>query len=95
MSFFHNLLLPSSGVVNVDGGNFDVQVKKNLVEKKSTAHKMRHVKMTRQVFVLEVLNCLLQSDDVPFPRDVFLDGTFFASPRSQIPAQNAEPPLLA
>ena len=51
---------------------------------------MRHVEMTRQVFVLEALDCLLQSDDVPFPRDVFFDGTFSASPRSRIPAQNAE-----
>ena len=55
---------------------------------------MRHMEMTRQVHVLEVLDCLLQSDDVPFHRDVFFDGTFFASSRSRIPAQNAEARLL-
>ena len=38
---------------------------------------MGHVKKTRQVIVLEVLNCLLQSNDVPFHRDVVFDGNFF------------------
>ena len=50
--------------------------------------------MTRQVFVLEVLNCLLQSNDVPFHRNVFFDGAFFASSRSRIPVQNAAACLL-
>ena len=61
-----------------------------LVEQYSTASVMSHMKMTRQVFVLEVLNCILQSNDVPFPRNVFFDGAFFSSPRSMIPVQNAE-----
>ena len=43
---------------------------------------------------LEVLNCLLQSNDVPFHRNVFFDGAFFASSRSRIPVQNAEACLL-
>ena len=73
--------------MEVYGRNFD-GVKSVLVEQDSTASMMRHMKMPRQVFVLEVLDCLLQSDGVPFPRDVFLDGTFFASSRSRIPAQN-------
>ena len=38
---------------------------------------MGHVKKTRQVIVLEVLDCLLQGDDVPFSRDVVFDGNFF------------------
>ena len=38
---------------------------------------MRHMEMTCQVFVLEVLDCLLQDDDVPFHRDVFFDGARF------------------
>ena len=38
---------------------------------------MGHVKKTRKVIVLEVLDCLLQGDDVPFPRDVVFDGNFF------------------
>ena len=54
-----------------------------------------HIKMTRQVIVLEVLDCTLQSNDVPFHRDVLINGTFFPSSRSQIPSQNAELPLLA
>ena len=59
------------------GGNLDVRVKSVLVEQDSTATIMSHMEVTRQVFVLEVLDCLLQSNDVPFPRDLFLDGTFF------------------
>ena len=51
--------------------------------------------MTRQAFVMKVLHCLLQSNDVPFHRDVLINGTFFPSSRSQIPSQNAELPLLA
>ena len=56
---------------------------------------LRHVEMIRQVFVLEVLDCLLQSDVVPFFRGVFLHDTFFASSKSRIPAQSAEARLLA
>ena len=50
--------------------------------------------MTRQVFVLEPLNCLLQSIHAAFLRDVFFDGAFFASSRSRVPVQNAEECLL-
>ena len=42
-----------------------------LVEQDITTSVMRHMEMTRQVYVLEVLDCFLQTDDVPFPRDVF------------------------
>ena len=55
---------------------------------------MRHMEMTCEVFVLEVLDCLLQDDDVPFHRDVVFDGAFFASSRSSVPVQNAEACLL-
>ena len=34
--------------------------------------------MTRQVIVLEVLDCALQSNDVPFLRDVLINGTFLS-----------------
>ena len=66
--------------------------KVSLLKKSCAFGVMSHMKMTRQVFVLEVLNCLLQSNDVPFHRNVFFDGAFFAS--SRIPVQNAEACLL-
>ena len=69
-------------------------MKNVFVEQYRTSNKMSHIKMTRQEIVLEVLDCLLQCDDVPFPRDVLINGTFFPSSRSQIPTQNAEPLLL-
>ena len=62
--------------MEVNGSNFDLRVKSVLVEQDGTASTMSHIEMTRQVFVLEVLDGLLQSNDVPFPRDVLLDGIF-------------------
>ena len=62
-----------SGIVQVNGGNFDVRVKGVLVERYSTSSKMSHFKMTRPVIVLEVLDCFLQGDDMPFSRNVFLN----------------------
>ena len=94
MSFSHDLLLPISGIVEVNGGNLDVRVKNVLIGKDSTVTIMSHIKVTRQELVLEVLDCLLQSSDGPFHRDVFLDGTFFPPSGAWIPALNAEPPLL-
>ena len=85
---------PIPGVVEVNGTDLDVRVEGVVVEKNCASGVMSHMKMTRQVFVLEVLNCLLQSNDVPFPRNVFPDGAFFASSRSRIPVQNAEACLL-
>ena len=56
---------------------------------------MGHIEMIRQELVLKVLSCLLQCDDVPFPHNVLLDGSFFSASGSWIPLQNAEPPLFA
>ena len=43
-----------------------------LVQQDSTASILGHIEMTRQILVLEVLNCLLQCDYVPFLRIVLL-----------------------
>ena len=43
-----------------------------LIQQDSTDSIMGHIEMTRQALVLEVLNCLLQCDYVPFPRIVLL-----------------------
>ena len=87
-------MLPIPGVVEVNGADLNVRMEGVLVEKNSASGVMSHMKMTRQIIVLEVLNCLLQGNDVPFPRDVFFDGAFFASSRSRVPVQNAEACLL-
>ena len=59
------------------GGNLDVPVESVFLEQESTPFMMDLIKMSPQKLVLKGLNCILQCDDVPFPRDVFLDGTFF------------------
>ena len=78
--------------MEVNGADLHVRMEGVLVEKNSASGcVMSHMKMTRQVLVL---NCLLQSNDVPFLRDVFFGGAFFASSRSRVPVQNAEACLL-
>ena len=77
-------MLPIPSVVEVNGADFDVRVEGVNFEKKLNIRRNEQMDMTRQVFVLEVLDCVLQSNDVPFPRDVFFDGAFFCSSRSRI-----------
>ena len=93
LSFSHNMLLSISSIVEKKRGNLDVQVNSVLIEQDSTTSIMGHIEMTRQVLVLEVLNCLLQSDDGPLPCNVLLDG-FFSSSGSWIPVVDAEPLLF-
>ena len=86
-------MLPIPGIVKVNGADLDVRAEGVLVEQNCASSAMRHMAMIPQV-VLEVLDCLLQSDDVPCLRDVFFDGTFFASSRSRIPSHNVEARLF-
>ena len=65
------LMLPIPSIVEVNGADLDDRVERVPVEQNCTSGVMSHMKMTRQVFVLEVLNCVLQSNDVPSPRNVF------------------------
>ena len=74
--------------------DFDVRVKGVLVKQDSTASEVGNAKVIREALVLEVLNRLLERNHVPFPRNVFFDGTFSAASRSRVPAQNAEACLL-
>ena len=90
MSFSHNMWLPISSVMEVFRGNLDVRVKSVLIAQDSTASIMGHIEMICQELVLKVNSCLLQCDDVPFPRNVLLDGTFFSTSRSWIPVVDAE-----
>ena len=81
-------------IVRYTTSDLNVRMEGVLVEKNNASGVMSHIKMTRHAFVLKVLNCLLQSNDVPFLRDVLFDGAFFASSRSSVPVQNAEACLL-
>ena len=45
--------------------------------------------------VLQVLNCFLQGDDVPFSSNVPFDTSFLSTSRSRVPLMNTEPRLFS
>ena len=55
---------------------------------------MCDVEAILQELVIQVFNRFLQGDDVPLPRSVLFDGSFFSTPRSWVPIINTEPPLF-
>ena len=87
-------MLPIPGVVEVNGLDFDVRVKGVLIEQDSAASVVGNVKVIREALVLEVIDCLLERNHVPFHRNVLFSGTFSASSRCRIPARDAEACLL-
>ena len=87
-------MLPISIVVEVDGLDSDVRVKGVFVTQDSTTSIMGDVEVIREALVLEVLDRFLDGNNVSFPRNVFFNGTFCASSRSRIPAQDAEACVL-
>ena len=87
-------MFPIPGVVKVNGLDFDARVKGVVIEQDSTASVVVNARVMREALVLEVIDCLLERNHVPFPRTVLFNGTFSASSRSRIPAQDAEARLL-
>ena len=81
-------MLPISIVVEVDALDSGVRLKCVFVQEDSTTSIMGNVEVIREALVLEVPN------HVPFPRNVFFNGTFCASSRPRIPAQDVEACLL-
>ena len=73
------LLLPWSGVVNVDGVNPDVRVENVFVQEDGAAGGVGNVDMVHEALVLEILDRCLQCNNVPFTYDVLLNGTLFAA----------------
>ena len=43
----------------------------------------------REKLVVNILNCFLQRDDVPFPRNLLLNSAFYSTSRSRIPVVDA------
>ena len=54
-----NLLLPSSGVVNVDGVNPDVRMESFLVIQDGAASEVGNVELVHEALVLEILDRFL------------------------------------
>ena len=65
-----------------------------LVEQNRTPSIVSHIETIRQVLVIKVFNCFLQRDDVPLPRNVHFDGSFFSASRSWVSFVDAEPLLF-
>ena len=86
-------MLPVSVVVEVNGLERDVRVKGVFAKQDSATNVVSNVEVIREALVLKILNRFLKSNHVPFPRNVFFNGTFSASSRSRIPAQDAEASL--
>ena len=71
--------------------NLDVWVKGFLVEQNRTPSIMDHKEAIRQVVEIKVFKRFLQSDDVPFPRNVLFDGFFFSTSGSWVPVVDTAP----
>ena len=80
-------MLPISGVVEVNGLDFDVRVKGVLVEQDRTSSVVRNVKVIREALVLGVHDRLLERNHVAFHRNEFFNDTCSASSRSRTPSQ--------
>ena len=80
--------------MEVGGCDLDIGKEGVLVEKYCASNVVGHVEPVREKLVVNILNCFLQRDDVPFPRNLLLDGSFPSTPGSWIPVVDAESFLL-
>ena len=73
------ILHTSPRVVKVDRFNADVRIEGVLVEENRTARKVGHVKTLMKDFVFYIIRSFLQSNNMPFHRNLFLDSIFLTS----------------
>ena len=57
--------------MKVDGCDIDIGKESVLVEKHCASSVVSHVEPVREELVVDILNCFLQRDDVPFPAICF------------------------
>ena len=76
--------------VKVDGFDLDVRKESVLVEQYYTPSIMGHVEPICEKLVVNIINRLLQGDDVLFPCNLLLDGSFSATSGSWVPVADAE-----
>ena len=65
-----------------------------LIEQDGASSIVCHVEAIRQELMLEVHNTFLWCDDVPFFRNMLVDGSFFSTSRFRVPIVFAEPSLF-
>ena len=79
--------------MNVDRFNTDVRVESVLVEENCAAREVGHMKPLMKNIVCDILRSFLQSNDMPFSGNLFLDSIFRSTSGSWIPVVNDESPL--
>ena len=77
-------------IVEVDGCDLDIGKESVLVEENRASSVVGHVEPVREKLVVNILNCFLQRDDVPFLGNLLLDGSFPSTSGSWIPVVDAE-----
>ena len=85
------ILHTSPRVMKVDRFDVDVRIEGVLVEENRAARIVGHVKSFMKNTVFDILRSLLQSNDMPLSRNLFLDSIFFSTPGPRVPVVNAEP----
>ncbi len=70
--------------------DFDIRVEGVFVEENSVSSVVGHVEPIRDKFMVNIINCFLQCDDVPLACGLLLKSIFFSTSRSWIPVVAAE-----
>ena len=76
--------------MEVNGLDFDIREEGVFLEKHRASSVVCNMEPVREKLVVNMLNCFLQRDDVPFPRNLLLDGSFRSTSSSWIPIVDAE-----
>ena len=79
--------------MKVDRFDVDVRVEGVLVEENRAARIVGHVKSFLKNFMINIVRCFLQGNNMPFPRNLFLKCVFPPTSGPRVPVVDAEPPL--
>ena len=91
---FHDLIRQvSPGVMQADGLDIDVGIEGVFVEENCAECIMGHVEPSCKNVMIDILRFLLQTNDMPFPRNLLFRSIFFPAPEPSVPVVDAEPLL--
>ena len=79
--------------MKVDRFDADARVQSVLVEENRAAREVGHMKPFMKNIVFNIIRCILQGNNMPFPCNLSLDSVFRSTSGSRIPVVNAESPL--
>ena len=75
------------------GSDVDVRVEGVLIEEDRAARLVGHVKSFLKNIVIKIVRRFLQSNDMPFHRNLFFEFVFSSTSGPRIPVVDAEPHL--